>query len=143
MLYDDLGITDQEELYDRMSHERLLEFINRKDAKVVECTRSSNSYGEFRFVTVIMPRNLGHGTFREAVTWYGNGYHEYRETSPDYWSFYVGNGCLYDKHPAMDKKAVIREIKEERAGMTFTNPVNNRYTFIADLTDDDYALSEM
>lgn len=142
-LYDDIGITEKEELYNRVSHERMLSYMRRYP--IVDNHRSHNSYGEFRFITVIVPRKRNDGSrYNDALTFYGNGYHEYREVSPDYWCFNVGNGCLYTGKPALNKRAAIKAVQDERAGMTFdTRPANNTFTFLADLTDDDAAIVEL
>ena len=140
-LYDDLGFTDKEQLYNRVSHARVLEYLNKYP--IVSNHRDHNSYGEFRFITVMLPRKRNGGSaYREAVTFYGNGYHEYRDTSPATWSFNVGNGCLYHDAQPLNRRQAIKEINDEHAAMSFDDtPKDNTFTFIADLTDDDAALA--
>jgi hypothetical protein len=145
-LYDDMKVfTDREQLYSKVTHARFLAILRDKRALIVSSHRSYNNYGEFRFVTVTMRRKYpGQPAFREAITFYGNGYHEYRDiTSPD-WCFSVGNSGIYRNDPVMVKRSVISEIASERAGMCFdSKPTNNAFTFLADMGDDDGAYSEL
>lgn len=142
-LYGDLGFTEYDELYSKITHEKFLEFL--KKYPIVSSSRGNNNYGEFRFITVMVTRKCYDGSeYKDAVTFYGNGYHEYREYSPETWSFYVGNGCLYSNKQELNRKTVIEEIENERKGMHFNKTyTNNTFSVLADLMDEDGAYSEL
>jgi len=140
MLYDDLGITNREELDNHMSHERFLEFLRKYP--ICEVSRSTNSYGELTFVSlrVERPRNTG-GTYTDCLQFYGNGTHEYRDITPTYWWFNIGNGFIVADKSALNKGKVINQIERERQAICFDNvPKDNYFTLMADISDDDCAL---
>lgn len=137
-MYEDLGFTHDECLYYNVSHSRFLEFI--KNGKIVSNSRDNNNYGEFRFITILVNRSYG----EEAITFYGNGYHEYRETISPNWSFNVGNGCIYRNNPVLNTNKVLKEIESERKHLNFdSKPKKNTFSILADLTDEDGAYTIM
>lgn len=140
--------TDHENLYYRVTHARMLEIIRDPNWKIIKSNRDRNSYGEFRFVTITGTRtgtNIDGQpvTYETNITFYGNGYHEYRDTTPETWEFYATSTSRRDNPHPLSKSKVIREIQGERAAMTWHAPSNNAFTQLADLTDDDFALVEM
>ena len=140
MLYDDLGITNREELDNHMSHERFLEFLRKYP--ICEVSRDSNSYGEFTFVSlrVERPLNAG-GTYTDCLQFYGNGTHKYRDITPPFWWFNIGNGFIVADKSALNKGKVITQIERERQIICFDNtPKDNYFTLMADISDDDCAL---
>src|SRR5690606_15052985 len=70
----EFGFTEREQLFDRVSHDRLISFLDDETAAVHRVQASSNSYGEFLFVPVSRA-----GATRElCVTFFGLGFHEHR-----------------------------------------------------------------
>lgn len=67
---EEFGFTERERLFDKVSHARFLEFLDDPKTKVHRIEESTNSYGEYLFVTVSRP-----GTKKRIlVTFYGLGY---------------------------------------------------------------------
>lgn len=134
-------LTEIEILYDRISYKRVLEFINRRDVHVIDFRRDSNSYGEFRFITL----RCG----EEAICVFGHGLHEYRDHYlNEEWSFYT--------HPAnrdaapMLRNPVLSELEEEHkkyladeAAHGAQSEEGQLFSFFADLSDDDGAISDL
>lgn len=82
------GLKETEVLFDSVSGERLMSFIKQDEVTVWDYSRSSNSYGEFRFITLVK----GHESGFAMLTFYGHGYHEPRgETLWDTWHFFGRN----------------------------------------------------
>ncbi len=69
------GFSENEQLFSRVSKERFLEFLRDEKTSIHEAMDSENNYGNFLFVTVSRPGSSG----RVGITFYGLGYHEYRE----------------------------------------------------------------
>lgn len=69
------GLTEREQLFDRVSHERFLAILDDGYNTIREMKLSTNNYGEFLFVTVSRPQGEQH----EGITFWGYGYHDYRE----------------------------------------------------------------
>ena len=152
-LYGDMGFTDWHELNHAIIHSELINFLNRKDVKIISVSIGKNNYGKFQFVTCAIPRTLTRDngesfSFVECVTFYGSGWHEYRDILKTNWDFMVGNSFLVaDKNP-MIKRDAIKQIESYRLerGIKKDSKVNkgtNKFSFIADLTDDDYAMVNM
>ena len=85
---DVFGFTERERLFDRVSHERLLHILDDEASTVHQVELSSNSYGEFLFITLSRPTEER----RICVSFYGLGLHEYRERwLMDEWHWYQAN----------------------------------------------------
>ena len=69
------GFSEHEKLFDLVSHNRLLEILNDPQTSVLKTEMNSNSFGEFLFVAT----KRGAGEHVAHITFYGLGYHEYRE----------------------------------------------------------------
>src|SRR5258706_7262199 len=69
-----ITFTEREELADRIDNERFMALVSQTKVDIHEVELSSNSFGEFLFVTVSCrtenPRHL--------LTFWGLGYHEFR-----------------------------------------------------------------
>jgi|SRR5690554_731736 len=84
----EFGFTEREQLFDRVSHDRLISFLDDETTAVHRVQESSNSYGEFLFVTVSRPG----ATRKLCVTFFGLGFHEHRERWViDEWYWYHAN----------------------------------------------------
>lgn len=143
---EEFGFTERERLFDKVSHTRFLEFLNDPKTKVHRIEESTNSYGEYLFVTVSRP-----GTNKRIfMTFYGLGYHEYRERwIADEWNWYqsVRGGELDRENiPRQAARQQIeeryREVKTSAQQDTQTRR-GQLFEMIANLTDDDGALAEM
>ncbi|MBZ0308582.1 MAG: hypothetical protein K8I82_21120, partial [Anaerolineae bacterium] len=67
--------TERQQLFDRISHRRFMDIIADEQTAVHKVEVSSNTYGEFLFVST---SRAGEGK-RVYITFYGLGYHDYRE----------------------------------------------------------------
>ena len=72
---DPFGFTEHEKLWDRVSHERFLSILESEQTSIHRAEVSSNTFGEFLFVTT--SRDEAEKTV--YVTFWGLGYHDYRE----------------------------------------------------------------
>ena len=128
------------------------EFINLLD-KAVFCYNyniSYNSYGEFLFISLAV---LNENRELEGYTFYGLGYHEYRRRYiTETWEYYKDQFFhkykrQYAKNtiPISDIKQVIIERQHEIEEMKKKYPEkpNQLYEFVADLTDEDAAITLM
>ena len=79
------GLTENERLWDRVSHTRLLELLSDPKTTVHSLEESHNNYGEYLFVTL----SRQGANKRIFMTFYGLGFHEYRERwIADEWYWY-------------------------------------------------------
>jgi hypothetical protein len=138
--------SEREKLYDRISHKRFLEFLDRPDIDVHSVELAVNSLGEYLFVMLSCQTQPA----QQPLTFWGLGYHEHREVwIADTWQWYESvrkrNGLA-----VMEKDDAITQIQEREqfvaASAPSSDPPSARaqlYELIADLTDDDGALNEM
>jgi len=139
------GLTEKETLYWRVNESRFKEILNDEQTLIHEIKDSSNSYGEFTFVTTSRSGDQG----RVAMTFYGLGFHEYRERwITNEWYWYQTNAhqdLLKEKVEKEEAQEILKERMEEinpdiRQG---TQTERGRlFEFLADLTDEDGALAE-
>lgn len=148
MLDDDaraFGLTDSEKLWDRVSHERLLELIDDAETIVVASERDSNSYGEFRFVS------LRKGNY--FLTAWGHGWHDCRErTIVDTWNVWLRTSRPYDENDTLDKWNVKKVLRMERETYQLRDAKQRKqprsesaelFAMLADMGDEDGALVEL
>ncbi len=82
------GFTEQERLFWRISQERFDALLNDDLTAIHDIVETSNNYGEFVFVTTSRSAEQG----RVAMSFYGLGYHEYRERwIHNEWFWYQAN----------------------------------------------------
>lgn len=140
------GLTSQEDLFDRVSDARFMEIISDGKTQVHSIAADYNSYGEFLFVTLSRPSPL-----QPAVaTFYGLGFHEHRERwYTNHWSWYAANffpeqiAKIIPKAQAQD---MIEKRRAEIAPLVIPaerSPRARLYEMLAELTDEDGALSEL
>lgn len=105
------GLTGNEILFDRISSERLMQIIQTPKYKVLESVRDSNSYGEFRFITI--------SDSKKVLSLYGNGFNDYRDHYiTDEWRI-ISDDVLSvwkKRHPnarSLDKARVLQKIRLE------------------------------
>lgn len=142
----EFGFTDREQSFDRVSHERLIGFLDDQATVVHRVEESSNSYGEFLFVTVSRPS----ATHKLCVTFFGLGFHEHRERWViDEWYWYHANVFpdTFEHHiPNDEAKALIQQrLGELRpyAVQPIQSARGRLFEMLADLTDEDGALAEL
>lgn len=120
--------------------------LNDPDTTIHKITVDENSYGEFIFVYCSRPQ----GDDRQYITFYGQGFHHYREEwLVDEWRWYGATPSKQTKMQSLDKD-VVREKLAERANYVEREMTDNApserallYALIADLTDDDSAIVEL
>ena len=140
------GFTENERLFSRVNKERFQELLEDGNTIVHSAKYSGNSYGDFMFVTVSRPDSAE----RIGITFYGLGYHEYRERIiKDEW-FWYKNDLTPDDIKKEIPKADLEEMLKERASeilSSYGNETQSRYgevfEMLADITDEDGALSEL
>lgn len=139
------GLTENEMLFDRVTSKRLKEIVNNKKYRLTHNKRDSNNYGEFRFITLTDGVN--------AITFYGNGFHEMRDCYyTKTWFFYIStvsdwNRDHYKPMEDSHKNHAIRIVEfeaedlEEEARKHHQSKEGKIFTCVANLTDDDAAMS--
>lgn len=143
---EEFGFTEQERRLDRVSHDRLLEFLTDEATTVHRVEESYNNYGEFMFVTISRPGK----TQRIFVGFWGLGYHEYRErwlTSE--WHWYRANALpetvkqQIDREEAKDMLEKRLESLRPYVSQQRQSERGELFEALADLTDEDGAYTEM
>jgi len=140
------GLTEQERLWDRVSHERLLQLLGDSKTQVHTLEESHNNYGEYLFVTLSRPGPTG----RIFMTFYGLGYHEYRERwvyQEWYWYESVrGAGLEQQRVSQQDARWLIDARYRECEASAHHDTQTHRgrvFELLADFTDEDGAWAEM
>ena len=144
--YEIYGLSEKELLFWRVSDERFQAILEDEQTIIHKIRPSSNNFGEFLFVTTSRPGEQG----RVAMTFYGLGYHEYRERwITDEWFWYQSN--YYPKEmekqiPKEEARALLEARKEDIQPDLEKDTQTERgrlFEILADLTDEDGALAEM
>lgn len=143
---EEFGLTEKERLFDRVSQARLMTFLDDPVTSVHRLEESYNNYGEYLFVTLSRP-----GTnCRVLMTFYGLGYHEYRERwILDEWYWYPST-----PNPELEERTLrpdeVKQQIEERyrtiqgyASQATQTRRGQIFEMIADLTDEDGAWVDM
>ena len=137
--------TERENLYDQVSHDRFMALVMQPDVDIHEVGESTNSFGEYLFVTISCRTEQP----KKLYTFWGLGYHEHRERwIMDTWQWYESQRNMKSL-PALDKDEAYAQIKEReafvRANATPTqqSPRARLYEILADLTDEDGAFTEL
>jgi len=139
------SFTERENLYDQVLHDRFMALVMQPDVDIHEVKEDSNSFGEYLFVTVScrteQPKRL--------LTFWGLGYHDHRERwIADSWQWFESQRNI-NGVPMLAKDEAYAQIKEReafvRANATTSeqSPRAQLYEVLADLTDEDSALSEL
>lgn len=138
------GLTYNEELFDRLTHNRFLEILNHQASTVHSLAVDYNQYGEFLFVTVSRPSKL-----QPAVaTFWGLGFHEHRDRwLTEEWFWYTPNYQREREQLRVPKPEARRLIEERHAELAHygntQSPRGRLFETLADLTDEDGAYSEL
>lgn len=138
--------TERERLYDKLGHARFLSLLADEHTTIHTAELSENSYGEFLFVTV----SRSEAERRIQMTFYGLGFHDHRERwITDVWSWYEGSELSKVREQRLSREAVAQLIAQRQQEITpYLNQSTQSsrgklYEFLADLTDEDGAISEL
>lgn len=138
------NFTEQERLWDRVSHERLLAILQDEHTTISKVELASNSYGEFLFVSTHRSREGQ----QVHITFWGLGYHEYRDrwlTDTWFWHESYPSRQPEQKVDLETAQTLIRERQEEVVQYAADAQQSQRgqlFEMLADLTDDDGALAD-
>lgn len=143
---EEFGLTDQERLYDRVTHTRFMTFLDEPATTIHRLDESYNNYGEYLFVTLSRP---GSGQ-RIYITFWGLGFHEYRERwITDEWFWYQATPRPeFEEHPLLPEQ-VKKQIEKRyttikgRADQATQTKRGQIFELLADLTDEDGAYTEI
>lgn len=140
------AFTEHERLWERISDGRFKALLDDTRTAIHKVQLDSNSYGEFLFITV----SRSEAGTQQALTFYGYGFHEYRER------WYTGEWAWYEADPlprTLDQRLTREEAegllqarREEIAPYAHENTQTHRgrlYEMLADLTDEDGAWAEL
>lgn len=140
------GLTERERLFARISHKRLLQWLDDPQTQVHRLEESTNSFGEYLFVTLSRPGE----DERVFITFYGLGYHEYRErwiTEEWFWYPAVNRPDLAEHTIRRDavKEHIERRYRTTKgyASQETQSRRGQVFELIADFTDEDGAYAEM
>jgi hypothetical protein len=138
-------LSDAERLDERISHGRLLGVLGRQDVVVHTVKDDHNAFGEFLFVTV--SRKAANP---KAITFYGLGYHEYRERwLVEDWRFFERGLLNPTGLEVMSKAEALKIIAEHAAEVRSQAKPEGRsgqallYELLAEMGDEDSALADM
>jgi hypothetical protein len=134
--YEEFGLDEKEALYWRVGKERFEELLNDDRTLVHEINESSNSFGDFMFVTTSRPGEKG----RIYMTFYSLGFHEHRERwITEEWYWYQANpypDMLRKKLEKEEAKELLKQRIEEIKPYVSKDTQTNRgklFEFLADL----------
>lgn len=137
---------ERERLFERIHHQRFLAFLGNEKTTVHSVELSTNTYGEFLFVTASHPA----GEKQDTITFWGLGLHEYRERYYlDEWCFYEATQTTERMASQIEKGEAFTKIEERRREiepLAINQHQSQRgklFEMIADLTDDDGAYAEL
>lgn len=138
-------LTENEHLFEQIQHARFLGLLQRTDVVVHSAKPDHNAYGEFLFVRVSQLVETP-----KVYTFYGLGYHEYRERwVVDKWRFFENPHFEATNLPTLAKPDALQLIAEREADIRLhARPVRQSgqaqlYEILADLGDEDGALAEL
>jgi hypothetical protein len=140
------GFSEHEQLFDRVSHERFLSLLADVQTQIHRAEVSSNTFGEFLFVTT----SRSGGDQPVYITFWGMGYHEGRERwITDQWSWYQNSTypeALQGSLTPEEAHALIEERQAAIAPSIDRHSQSERgklFEMLADLTDEDGAWAEL
>jgi hypothetical protein len=140
------GFTEQERLFARVSDERFRALIEDERTTIHKVELSSNSYGEFVFVTASRPA----GEDRAVAVFWGYGFHDYRERwLKDEWFWYESPAYPDTMEQTLSQEEAQERLKqrlEEIAPYLGDQEQSERgriFEMLADITDDDGALADL
>jgi len=144
--YELFGITEQEKLRWRVDQNRFEEILTDDRTQIHTIAESSNMFGEFLFVTTSRPGEQG----RICMTFYGYGFHGYRERwLINEWFWYQATAdtdLLREQIPIEEAQETLQghwdKIKP-RIRLDTQTERGFLFEMLANLTDDDGAQAEI
>lgn len=144
--YEVLGLTAQEQRAGLLKNEKLKEILAAPDTRLHAVKQSFNHYGEFLFIT--LSRQGGQG--RVFATFYGLGYHKYRErwiTNEWFWYQSIGNTEIHNQtitpETLNEAVATAQESIRPKIKTHTQTPRGKLFELLASISDDDAALAEI
>jgi len=144
--YEEFGLTKDEALFWRVKQERFEEILGDEKTTIHEIKESSNTFGEFLFVTASRKGKQS----PICMTFYGLGYHVYRERWINQEWFWYQNDyrpSLLSQRIEKEEAPVLLEKRRESIQSEMkpdTQTERGRlFETLADQTDDDAAMAEM
>ena len=144
--YEIFGITEEEVTRWRVPDERLKEILAIPDTTINTIQVSSNTYGEFLFLTA----SRGRGEKRVCMSFYGLGYHEYRERwISNEWFWRQTPTRFVPAHQPIAQEEALAQLSDRLDEISpyltedTQTETGRMFEALADITDDDAALSEM
>ena len=144
--YEQFGITQDEVSRWCVSDGKLTEILTNPNTTIHEIKASSNNYGEFLFLTT----SRGVGQQRTCMTFWGLGYHEYRERwIHQEWFWHQTPAELVDPLVIINQEDATTKLEHRRKEIApdYDNDTQTEqgklFEALADMTDDDAALAEM
>jgi hypothetical protein len=144
--YEKFGLTDEEATRFRVTDERLKEILANPDKTPHNLKLSTNTFGKFLFLTV----SRGVGQERIYMTFYGLGYHKYRERwISNEWFWYQSNESAVDFSTPISGEEVTAQLEQRLTEISpnldkdIQTERGRKFEHFADLFDDDTALKAM
>lgn len=138
------GLTERERLFTRVSHDRFMTFVTASDTSIHDAQLSTNSYGEFLFVTMSRPGTED----REHYTFFGLGYHEPRDRwITEEWFWYQARHYS-QRYEELEREQVLQMIEERQSEIKKDVGLHKRsrrgviFEELADISDDDSMLAD-
>jgi hypothetical protein len=144
--YKTFGFTEDERLFWRVNDRRFNEILDDEQTIIHNIRETGNTFGDFLFVTASRPG----GQERIAMTFYGLGYHEYREKwIKGEWFWYRSGANPETMQDQIEKEKAKEMIKQRLVSIQphFGDyPQTTRgqvFEILADLTDENGAVAEL
>ena len=144
--YEVFGITEAEVARWRVTDEKLREILADPNTTTHTIKMSSNTFGEFLFLTA----SRGTGQQRICMTFYGLGFHEYRERwISKEWFWYQSQENMVEIQRKIPGEEISEKLEQRLAeiaphfGEDTQTELGRMFETLADITDDDAALAEM
>ena len=144
--YEVFGISEKEVARWRVTDKRLREILAIPNTTTHTIKLSTNTFGEFLFLTT----SRGVGSQRVCMTFYGLGYHEYRERwLHKEWFWYQSQEGAVELQTKIPGEEVFEKLEQRleeissQLGQDTQTDLGQMFERLADLTDDDAALAEM
>ncbi len=137
-------LTERERLFTRVTHDRYMTFLAATDTSIHDAQLSTNSYGEFLFVTMSRPGTEA----REQYTFFGLGYHEPRDRwITDEWFWYQARPYSQEQKE-LEREHVLQLIADRQTDISRDAALHKRsrrgviFEELADVSDDDSVLAD-
>lgn len=144
--YEIYGINEEEVSRWRISEEKFQEILANPNTTIHSITIDENNYGEFLFLTT----SRGVGQKRTCMTFWGLGFHEYRERwIHQEWFWHQTPSSLVDQLEKLSLEEAQAQLKvrlDEISAYLIEDIQSEQgklFEDLADMTDDDVALAEM